>query len=351
MIYINLLIIILLIIFIHELGHYFAARLFKVKVTDFSIGFGRPIYQFIDKNNTNWKISLIPLGGYVKIKGLDTIFQKNLHQEYEIGTFQSLSLIKKIIILLAGSCFNIISAFIILFLICFFIGSSKHFILSPEFLPKVAHVYENSAADVNDIQKGDYIKKINGKNIKFFSEISKQLKDNYISLEIIRNNNIIFKEFNLLYNKDYNKYIIGIGADYKDLYFKKFDLIYSLKSSFNGIKSFYYFNFLLLKNSYINNTLSSDLAGPIGIVKNANMLMIDNIEGILFIFIFFSLAISLFNLFPIPLLDGGHIVYFIIRSIFSNSLPHIITRIYLVIGIAILSFLFFIVTFNDIFYK
>ena len=66
MIYLNLLIIILIIIFIHEFGHYSLARYFKINVTDFSIGFGKSIYNFIDKNNTNWKISMIPLGGYVK---------------------------------------------------------------------------------------------------------------------------------------------------------------------------------------------------------------------------------------------------------------------------------------------
>ena len=65
MIYINLLIIFLIIVAIHEFGHYFAARIFCAKVTDFSIGFGKPIFQFIDKRGTNWKISPIPLGGYV----------------------------------------------------------------------------------------------------------------------------------------------------------------------------------------------------------------------------------------------------------------------------------------------
>ena len=77
MIYINLLIIVLCIITIHELGHYFAARLFKVDVTDFSIGFGKSIYQYTDKNNTKWKLSILPLGGYVKIRGLDKIFQND----------------------------------------------------------------------------------------------------------------------------------------------------------------------------------------------------------------------------------------------------------------------------------
>ena len=110
MIYINLLIIFLLLIFIHELGHYTAARLFGVKVTVFSIGFGKSLFTYKDKQNTRWKISLIPLGGYVKIKGLESIFQNNKDQNYDIDSFQSLNLFKKIINLLAGSFYNILSA-------------------------------------------------------------------------------------------------------------------------------------------------------------------------------------------------------------------------------------------------
>ena len=102
---------------IHEYGHFIFARIFKAEVTDFSIGFGKPILKFTDKNNTVWKISPIPLGGYVKIKGLDSVFQKNSLQEP--GSFQSLKLYQKILILLAGSLFNIISAWLALFCIFF----------------------------------------------------------------------------------------------------------------------------------------------------------------------------------------------------------------------------------------
>ena len=158
MIYINLLIIFLLIIFIHELGHYCAARLFNAQVTDFSIGFGKSIYNFVDKNNTNWKISLIPLGGYVKIKGLDTIFQKESKSEYEIGSFQSLNLFKKIVILLAGSFFNIVSAWLFLFITLFFVGIVSY-------TSEVGEVMEDSPASINDIQKGDIITSINNQII------------------------------------------------------------------------------------------------------------------------------------------------------------------------------------------
>ena len=86
-------------------------------------------------------------------------------------------------------------------------------------------------------------------------------------------------------------------------------------------------------------------------VKMADQLMLDKFKGVLFLFVIISLFVAIFNLLPIPLLDGGHIIYFIVRKIFSDSLPHIITRIYLTIGFTIMSLLFFIVTFNDIFYK
>ena len=139
--------------------------------------------------------------------------------------------------------------------------------------------------------------------------------------------------------------------DSDNVQFIKYDFYNSFKQSILSISSFYYLNFSHLKKSYNENSLSNDLAGPIGIVKNARNFNLDTFNGSINIFIAFSLIISLFNLFPIPLLDGGHILYFTISRIFSNSLPEFVTRIYLAIGITIISFIFIFVTFNDIFYK
>ena len=93
------------------------------------------------------------------------------------------------------------------------------------------------------------------------------------------------------------------------------------------------------------------MAGPVGIVKMADQMMLDKIRGVIFLFIVISLFVGVFNLLPIPLLDGGHIVYFIISKIFANSLPELVTRIYIATGLTIISFLFIFITFNDIFYK
>ena len=180
MIYINLLIIFIAIIFVHELGHYTFARIFRTTVTDFSIGFGKVLYEFKDKNLTKWKISLFPLGGYVKIKGLESIFSSNITLDKSKDSFQSLSLYKKIIILFAGSFFNIVSSWVVLFFILFFFGIVN-------FSSEIGNVLPNSPAEKNDLRSGDIIINVNGNEIKSFIEISKAIeKKKRIKLDIIK---------------------------------------------------------------------------------------------------------------------------------------------------------------------
>ena len=342
MIYINLLIVFICIVFIHEFGHYLFARMFKAEVTDFAIGFGKPLFQFKDKNNTIWKICPIPLGGYVKIKGLDSVFQKNSTEE--IGSFQSLRLYQKIFILLAGSLFNIVSAWIALFSIFFFFGIVT-------FLPIIGKVLDTSAAQENDLRVNDVIISVNNIQIDEFSDIPKALgNDQFISILIERDGEIIEKSFELKLNNEINRYVIGISSTNEPI-IDKFNLKRSLQDSLIFIPTYYSASINFLKQSYKDNTLSEQLAGPVGIVKMADQMMLDNIRGVIFLFIIISLFVGVFNLLPIPLLDGGHVVYFIISKIFSNSLPELITRIYIATGLTIISFLFIFITFNDIFYK
>ena len=342
MIYINLLLVFICIVFIHEFGHYLFARIFKAEVTDFSIGFGKPLFQFKDKNNTIWKICPIPLGGYVKIKGLDSVFQKNSNDEP--GSFQSLQLYQKIFILLAGSVFNILSAWIALFSIFFFFGIAS-------FLPIIGKVMDDSAAKENDLRVNDVIISVNNLKIDEFSDIPKALgSDKSISLLVERGGQIIEKNFDLKFNDEINRYVIGISTNNEPI-IDKYNLNKSIQNSLIFIPTYYAASINFLKKSYQDNTLGDQLAGPVGIVKMADQMMLDKIRGVIFLFIVISLFVGVFNLLPIPLLDGGHIVYFVISKIFSNSLPELVTRIYIATGITIISFLFIFITFNDIFYK
>ena len=342
MIYINLLLVFICIVFIHEFGHYLFARVFKAEVTDFSIGFGKPLFQFKDNKNTVWKICPIPLGGYVKIKGLDSVFQKNLNQDP--GSFQSLKLYQKIIILLAGSLFNILSAWIALFCIFFFFGIASY-------LPVIGKVIDSSAAQENDLRENDLIISVNNIEIDEFSDIPRALgSDKFISLLIERDGQLIEKNFELKFNNEIDRYVIGISSINKPS-IDKYNLNKSIQNSLFFIPTYYVASINFLKKSYDENTLGDQLAGPVGIVKMADQMMLDQIRGVIFLFIVISLFVGVFNLLPIPLLDGGHIVYFIISKIFSNSLPEFVTRIYIVTGLTIISFMFIFITFNDIFYK
>ena len=342
MIYLNLVLVFICIVFIHEFGHYFFARLFKAEVTDFSIGFGKPLYTFTDKNNTVWKISPIPLGGYVKIKGLDTVFQKNSNNDP--GSFQSLNLFQKILILFAGSLFNIISAWIALFCIFFFFGIAS-------FAPIIGKIADDSPAEMNDLRVNDLIISVNDNEINEFSDIPKALGgDNFIYILIQRENTLIEKNFQLEFNNEVNRYLIGISSNDEPI-IDKFNFSESIQNSLRFIPTYYSATISFLHQSYQNNTLGEQLAGPVGIVKMADQMMLDKIRGVIFLFIMISLFVGIFNLLPVPLLDGGHIVYFIVSKIFSNSLPELVTRIYIATGITIISFLFIFITFNDIFYK
>ena len=219
------------------------------------------------------------------------------------------------------------------------------------FSPEVGKVLENSPASINDIREGDIIARVNGYEIKEFSDISRSFgKTNFISIEIVRNNKLILKEFELKYNKEINKYIIGISSTNTPI-INRFSFFNSLTQSIIFIPNYYYATFDYLIKSINNKTITNELAGPIGIVKMADQLMLDKLRGVMLIFIMISLFVGIFNLIPIPLLDGGHIIYFTLRSIFADTFPHIVTRIYLAIGITIISFLFIFVTLNDIFYK
>ena len=229
-----------------------------------------------------------------------------------------------------------------LILYIFFIGIAN-------FSPIIGGVIEGSPADVNKIKKGDIVISVNNKNIKYFNDISRAIKDNdKITIDVIRDDNLITKEFDLYFDDEYGKYIIGImSADIVEI--KKYDLWLSLKKSFAFIPNYYVDTFGYLAQSYNNKTLKQNMFGPIGMIKIADQLMLDKIKGILFIFITISLFVGLFNLMPIPLLDGGHIIYFTLRSLFSDKLPTFVTKMYLIIGITIISFLFITITLNDIF--
>jgi len=176
-------------VFIHELGHYFAAIKSGVKVESFSIGFGPEIIGFNDKNNTRWKFSLIPLGGYVKMKGeLVNVSSASINREDENNTFLNASLFSRIFIVISGPIANLILGLILITSIYVFNGRY----ITP---PIVDEVIVSQPAMVAGMQSGDKVISINNIKINDFTEIKKIVEENPLNLllfKVLRNDSLIF---------------------------------------------------------------------------------------------------------------------------------------------------------------
>jgi len=190
------LVLISLVVFIHEYGHYYVAKKFGVGATDFSIGMGKELFGFNDKSGTRWKFCLIPIGGYVKFFGDRNVYsqaeQKKLLNQYSPEDQKKLFAVKPLhqraLVIVAGPAANFLLAIVIFTFIYMFAGK--------DFTPgKIDEVQENSPAEVIGLKKNDVIYSINDNKVKSITDISVYINTSTteeITLSVLRNDNEIF---------------------------------------------------------------------------------------------------------------------------------------------------------------
>ena len=273
-------ILILVVVFIHEYGHYYFARKYGVGVTDFSIGFGQEIFGWNDKHGTRWKICWIPLGGYVKFFGDRNVFSQADHEkilkQYNEEDQEKLFVIKPLyqraLIVFGGPLANFLLAIAIFFCIYTFVGK--------DFTPAVINeVQKDSPAMSAGLKNNDIIISIDGNKVKSIMEVSKFIMmstDEFIDFTVNRSNqnyslkvkpNIIATEDNL--GNKINKRVVGIklGAYNNEINHVKLG---PLKAIYYAINEVYFVSASSLK--YLGSMLtgsgdSSQLGGPIRIAK------------------------------------------------------------------------------------
>ncbi len=348
------LLVIAIIVFIHELGHYIAARLCGVRVLEFSIGFGKSLFQIKDSHNTIWKICAFPLGGYVKMYGDQNIYSNHtltshaLRLEKEAFAFQSP--IKRALIAFAGPLANYLLAGIIITLLYYSFGKN---IVSTE----IGKVLENSPAVEAGIVKDDKILAIDNKEILSFDEIYHHVSlipNTLIKLKILRNDEII--NINLKTGereiKDQNGKILGkvgvIGVMSKEPVHIDLNLFSAISYALNDITAISKMTLISLKQIITGTRSTSEIRGTLTIANESGK----NLESGLIDFVAFiamiSINIGFINLLPIPVLDGGHIMYcfyeIIARRKPSANLMNLMNKF----GIILIIFIFVISTSNDI---
>jgi len=355
------LILITIVVFIHEYGHYYFAKRYGVGITDFSIGFGREIFGWNDKSGTRWKICWIPLGGYVKFFGDRNVFSQSEQQElidqYNDEDKKKLFILKPLyqraIIVAAGPLANFLLAILIFTMINLFIGKD----MTPAIIDEVQ---KDSPAFVSGLKKNDKILFIDDRKVESILEVSTFINistSEQIEFKILRNDqelSVLIKP-NLVDATDSlgnpaKKRIIGIKLFVLENKFNRQPLGPS-KAIYYSLKEVWFVTTTSLK--YIGKIItgsgdSSQLGGPVKIAKITGQVAERGIVPFLSIMAYISISLGMINLFPIPMLDGGHLMFYLFEKILGKPLSQKTQENFFRIGLFLLFSLMFFVTFNDL---
>ena len=354
-------VLILVVVFIHEYGHYYFARKYGVGVTDFSIGFGKEIFGWNDKSGTRWKICWIPLGGYVKFFGDRNVFsqadQEKIIEKYNKEDRDKLFVLKplyqRVLIVFGGPLANFLLAIVIFFSIYTFIGK--------DFTPAVINeVQKDSPAMIGGLKQNDIILEIDGNKVKSIMDVSKyitmstadvvdfKVKRSYDELILKIKPNIVPSEDNL--GNKMNKRMVGIklGAYNNEINHVKLGPAQAIYHAANEV---YYVSISSLKylgGMIVGKADTSQLGGPIRIAKISGQVAEFGVLAFISMMAYISISLGLVNLFPIPMLDGGHLMFYAFEKVLGRPLSQKTQEGFFRIGMVVLLSLMFFTTFNDL---
>lgn len=332
-------------IFIHEIGHFLAAKISGVRVLKFSIGFGPKV---IGKRigETEYLLSAVPLGGYVKMYGEE--FGDEVIDER--GSFKHQPVYKKFFIVFAGPLFNIIGA-VFLFWIIFLHGV-------PVIKPVIGEVMENSPAYMAGLKTGDKIIEIEGQKISNWFDMAQfiqQNPDKNLNFKIERNGEIIQlqiapqgKEAKNIFGEKVFVGQIGIKPDAKAVFIKKEEPLNALNMSIRKCYEIVELTYLTIVKIFQRVVSTEVIGGPILIFQAAGKTAEQGLVSFLSFAAIISINLGVLNLLPIPVLDGGHILFFLIEAIRRKPLSEKFIAISQKIGIAFLVALMMLAFYNDI---
>ena len=352
---------IVVVVFIHEYGHYYFAKRYGVGVTDFSIGFGKEMFGWNDKSGTRWKVCMIPLGGYVKFFGDRNVYSqadnekiiKEYSEEDQDKLFVLKPLYQRALIVFGGPLANFLLAILIFFSVYTFAGK--------DFTPAVINeVQQDSPAMVAGLKDNDIVVSIDGNKVKSIMEVSKFIMmstDEFINFTVNRyDQDLTFKvKPNLVESEDnlgnkVTKRMVGIklGAYNNEVNHIKLG---PAKALFYAVNEVYYVSVSSLKyigSMIIGNGDSSQLGGPIRIAKISGQVAEFGILPFISLMAYISISLGLINLFPIPMLDGGHLMFYGIEKVLGRPLSQKVQEGFFRIGMFLLLSLMFFTTFNDL---
>ena len=320
-----------ILIFPHELGHFVAAKLCGVQVNEFAFGMG-PVILKKQGKETLYSIRAFPVGGFCAMEGEDTE-----EATENPRAFNNKSWWKKIIILVAGAAMNIIIAFLVMIFAAVYMGTPTTTINS---------VTDGGAASMAGIQAGDKIVRVSDSRVDSWEEfvgcMQKEIKaDKTISITVERNGKE--KTFSLSSQRQKNgKYVIGVVSK------QRHNLFIGMKNGMASTVKMTKALFESFKMLFTSKEAINQVSGPVGMIKIVSDAAGLGVFYYLYLVVLISLNLAIFNLLPLPALDGGRIIFVIIRMFTGRAISDKVEARVHMIGMALLLTLTVFVTWNDI---
>lgn len=350
------LIVLSIVVFVHEFGHFLIARLCKVKVECFSIGFGNEIWGREDRHGTRWKLAWLPLGGYVKMfgdadpasMGVDEEAREFSEEEKKVA-FYTQRISKRFAIVAAGPAFNYLFAILVLAGLFLTYGQ-------PYTSPVVEMVQEKSVAQQVGFQPGDRILSIDGNPMETFEDIKRIIAMNVgTPVDVVFERGGEKKTVNLtpevVRSKDRlgGEHVMGrLGVMSSDQSFRELPphqafwqaIVESYDLTANTLRG--------VGQMIMGVRGTDELGGPLRIAEMSGKVAKEGFATFVWFVAVLSVNLGLINLFPIPLLDGGHLLFYVVEGVRGRPLSERMQDVGAKVGLALVASLMLFATWNDL---
>jgi len=349
--------IISVIVFIHEFGHFIVARWCGVKVDQFAIGFGKELFGFNDKYGTRWKFCLVPMGGYVKMFGdrnaasiPDDEMISNMSAADKKVSFIAKSVYQRMAIVVAGPVANFILA-IVIFTFMFSIRGER------SVLPIIDEVLKESAAEISGLKVDDEILFVGEKKIDNFSALAGIIaitkEGDVLDFKIRRNHKVL--DIKVIPKMKLRKDIFGeevkiptVGISASQIIDRELNILQAFGKANQETYTISTAIFRAIGELVTGKRSVKELGGPIKIAKYSGKTVSAGFWMVIWFMAMISINLGVMNLLPIPVLDGGHLFYYIIEMVKGSPLKKSVQEIGYRVGFALMISLMLLTTFNDI---
>jgi regulator of sigma E protease len=349
-----------IVVFFHELGHFLVARWAGVKVLTFSVGFGPELVGFNDRHGTRWKLSAIPLGGYVRFLGDDSEASTpssaalaTMTAEEREGSFHHKNVGRRSAIVAAGPVANFILAIFIFAGLFTFLGK-------PSTTARVDGVQAGSAAEAAGFKPGDIVTAINGSGIDSFSDMQRIVGTSAgekLTFTVKRGDSVIdlrgtpeLKEIKDRFGNEHRIGVLGIARTTSpgDVTTER---VNPAEALWLGVRETWFVvdrTLAYIGGIFTGREAADQLGGPLRIAQISGQVATIGLGALIHLAAVLSVSIGLLNLFPVPLLDGGHLLFYGVEAVRGRPMSERAQEMGFRIGLGLVLMLMVFATYNDI---